>query len=140
MKYLKITTLDKGYSDPREVILHACFQCVENLINEHMFKKIDWTWCEYQQNVYNELMALHEWWTVTRPARVDPIDSVVGPEFNFDEHKKDQNVPWMCFKSEEDSKKWSAICLASNQWESDCDKEDDDMLRRLVAIRIGLWT
>ena len=141
MKILKIHTLEKGYADPREVVLHACFQCVENMINEDMFKNIDWTWDEYHRDFYKELIALHEWWTVTRPARVDPLDCVVGrPEFNFDEHKKDPNVPWMRFKSDEEAKAWREACLISDAWEESCNKEDDEMLHRLVNIRLGMWT
>ncbi len=61
---LKIESLDKGWQDKDNVLLHACFQllkdCVEkeNLLAGH----IDWNADEKHQKVKLELEKLYAWW------------------------------------------------------------------------------
>lgn len=132
MKVLKIRTLDKGYADPREVMLHACFQSLVDLIEEHMFDMIDWQWNEYHQHNYKEMMELYSWWVVKRPKRRDPLFDYHGPRpeiktgvIRFD----DPNLEG-----------WHKACELSNKFEEDCNNEDKEMLHRLVNIREAMLT
>lgn len=68
---------------------------------------------DYWENVRQEVRALREWWTVTRPAR-----------------NTDWFIPGM---PEEESR---AGFAQEDDWES----EDQDMYLRLAKIRRGLWT
>lgn len=142
-KHLTINTLEHGYHDPREMIIHAAFQILENFVKEPMFKKIDWQWNDYHKNIYNESMALYHWWKNIRPKRKDPLyaSDVKAPSWNFvpcEDSKFFERGPSDLTPEEE--AKWHKACEDSNQFEIDCDKEDAIMLQRLIAIREGLWT
>ncbi|MBP6430269.1 MAG: hypothetical protein KA319_00705 [Ferruginibacter sp.] len=62
---LKIKTLDKGWSDNDNIMLHACFgllaDCIENekLLSKKMF---DWDHNEKTKKEKTELKALYKWW------------------------------------------------------------------------------
>ena len=135
-KRLRIHTLESGYSDPREVLLHAAFQTLEDLIHEKMFKMVDWKWNETQSAIYDEWMALHEWWTKIRPNRKDPFDDPECPELDM---SQDMNG-FTLWKTDEEHAKWSEFAKKSSEWEEACNKEDDEMLHRLINTRLYMWT
>lgn len=142
MKVLKIRTLDKGYADPREVMLHACFQSLVDLIEERMFDRIDWQWNEYHQQNYKEMIELYNWWIVKRPNRKDPLlaEGVKSPDIDFTPAEEKgfflMNQRW---SSPEAQQRWNEVCKASQTFE-DCNNEDKEMLHRLVNIREDMWT
>jgi hypothetical protein len=134
MKTLKIRTLDSGYSDPREVILHAAFQCLVDLFEEHMFTMIDWRWNDDISKVYDEMQALYRWWIMERPnrAKKSPLDAYDGPKPSMD-------GGFFRFEGD-DLKGWREACDAENAFERACNEEDKEMLHRLINIREYLWT
>ena len=62
---LKIKTLDKGWSDNDNIMLHACFtlltDCIENekLLSKDQF---DWKHNEKTKEEKKELKFLYNWW------------------------------------------------------------------------------
>jgi len=75
MKRLKITTLDKGWHDKDEVLLHAAFQLLADFVEEEQPDKIvDWNADELHKSVWEEITGLYKWWTKTRPKRRSPLD------------------------------------------------------------------
>ena len=80
-RVLKITTLDKGWRDKDQVMLHACFQllcdCIEN---ENLFTgHVQWDHDEEHITAKKELLALYDWWKqrVERDKKGE-IDSIWG--------------------------------------------------------------
>jgi len=70
MKYLKITTLDKGWQDRDEILLHAAFQVlVDFMEGESPAEIIDWDADAVSKKAWDECNALYRWWTKIRPKR-----------------------------------------------------------------------
>ena len=58
MKHLKITTLDKGWHDKDEVLLHAAFQLLADFVEEERPEKIvDWEFDEQHKVAWAEITA-----------------------------------------------------------------------------------
>lgn len=129
---LKIKSLDSDYADPREVLLHAAFQVLVNFVEEPMFKMIDWHWNDYNKNIYNESVALYNWWTVDRPNRHDPISDIAEEDV--------PDLPNLGNRKDPRFKKWNDACDKSDRLELLWNAEDAMMLQRLIAIREGMWT
>ena len=86
MKRLKITTLDKGWHDKDEVLLHAAFQLLTDFVEKEQPDKIvDWGADELHQRAWEEITGLYKWWTETRPKRRSPLDDkkLKQPPFKF---------------------------------------------------------
>jgi hypothetical protein len=156
------TGLKPGYYDKDELMFHACF----NLLKDYVECELAWMECIFddeagkkygypsklsrffgggrhwrskeaglahldweinmepdqwgnnmveQKESAKEQLALYKWWTEVRPSRPDPYEDY--------EHK-------------------NALGLTNECWETEeaYDKEDDEMLNRLLKIRRHLWT
>ena len=142
MKTLKIQTLEKGWHDKDEILLHAAFQTlVDYMENEHPDKTVDWSWNEIHSKAWKEIISLYKWWTETRPARVDPLDDKklkIPP-------LKVEPIPGTKLRKpiEPDKKKYAAYYKAmgkSLKLEEKWFEEDQQNLHRLIEIRPFLWT
>ena len=59
MKRLKITTLDKGWYDKDEVLLHVAFQLLTDFVEQERPDKIvDWDFDEQHKAAWEEITAL----------------------------------------------------------------------------------
>ena len=75
MKCLRIDTLEKGWCDRDNVLLHAAFQVLVDFIEkEEPNKTIDWKWNKAHQKAWKEMDELYHWWTKERPKRESPIN------------------------------------------------------------------
>jgi len=88
-----------------------------------------------------EILKLYTWWKEERPLRLDPYDAAGASDFW---HKEDENE-CMCFlemldKPREDNKEYFEALDRASDIEQKYEKEDDEMLERLVKIRKHLWT
>jgi hypothetical protein len=86
MKILKIHTLEKGWHDRDEVLLHAAFQILVDFVEQEQPEKIiDWNATEDHRRVWKEIRSLYRWWTRTRLARHSPLDNeqLAGPPLRF---------------------------------------------------------
>lgn len=60
---LKIDTLNEGWSDKDNVMLHACFQLLMDCIEkEKLHELTDWNQSEQFQGAKKEIDTLVEWW------------------------------------------------------------------------------
>lgn len=84
-----------------------------------------------------EVLALYEWWTITRPNRPDPHEVSGFNKYygNLDDIEDILDRPKGL--TEEKSREMYSIM---NKIEEDYENEDTDMLVRLMKIRRGLWT
>jgi hypothetical protein len=61
---LKINSLTDSWHDKDEIILHACFQCLVDFIEQELP-----TAGEFDNDVWYEIIDLYQWWTVERGKR-----------------------------------------------------------------------
>jgi hypothetical protein len=88
-----------------------------------------------------EILALYKWWTVERPARPDPHDASGWTAICETRRQKDPD-DWLGWEDEtENERKDTTKALnIANQIEKQYDKEDEEMMIRLIKIRDSLWT
>ena len=87
MRYLKIRTLEKGWYDKDEELLHAAFQLLTDFIEQEKPDKIvDWNADESDRKAWKEIKSLCSWWKKERPARKSPPDDkrLKHPPFKFE--------------------------------------------------------
>lgn len=142
MKTFKIHTLEKGWCDKVEVLLHAAFQILVDFVEqERPGERIDWNSDELHAHAWKEIQELYRWWTKERPARKDPLDDkrLKIPEMEFKEIPGSEYLEMV----EPDRKKYAAYYRAlEKSWELEKQWEEEDQrnLHRLVDIRAALWT
>ena len=142
MKYLKIETLEKGWHDKDEILLHAAFQLLVDFVEkEDPGRIVNWNSDESHKRAWKEIRELYKWWKEKRPSRKGPLDD------------KKLKIPPMKFKKipgselsqlvEPDKKKHAKYYQAlKKHWrlEKKWEEEDQRNLHRLVEIRGFLWT
>ena len=142
MKRLKITTLDKGWHDKDEVLLHAAFQLLADFVEgERPEKIVDWDFDEQHKVAWAEITSLYKWWTKTRPKRRSPLDDkkLKRPPFKF------KKIPGSDMRElvTPDKKKYAAYYQALEEHarlENEWYEEDQRNLHRLIDVRGFLWT
>lgn len=98
----------------------------------------------YQAIRAQEILALYKWWTEVYPNRPDIYDASGWTEY-CDLKRKiygDKNLDWFCEdKTPEDLKEFGNQALTkSREIEEAYEKEDEEMMIRLIKIRGSLWT
>jgi hypothetical protein len=92
--------------------------------------------CDHQAVAAREILALYKWWVIDRPARKEI-------EYTSYDH---QGMGMLgCFDDDfdetaEDYQAHRASMDAASKQEEDWEKEDEEMLIRLIKIRKSLWT
>jgi len=87
-----------------------------------------------------EILDLYKWWTEVYPNRPDPHD-VSGWTAYCDAKREANNGKLFGSKETPELKKASSKALKSlRKIETDYEKEDEQMLIRLIKVRHGLWT
>jgi len=89
-----------------------------------------------------EIRELYYWWKNVYPNRPDPHDASGWSEFC--ERKRDNNdgrfLSWLEDRSEEEANESSRILEKCREIEDQYEKEDTEMLIRLIKVRHRLWT
>lgn len=83
-----------------------------------------------------EILDLYTWWTVTRPARPDPIE-VSGWSAYCDRRRAADPDDWIFSDNKEDT---GPMLDQMHQLEAKYEQEDEEMMIRLIRVRHGLWT
>ena len=88
-----------------------------------------------------EILDLYKWWTETYRNRPDPHDASGWTEYCEASRKAHGGkLSWRADKSPE-LKKMSKVALKKlHKIEADYEKEDEQMMIRLIKVRHGLWT
>ena len=142
MKYLKIKTLEKGWHDKDEVLLHAAFQILTDFIEQETPEEIvDWNSDELHKKAWKEIKSLYKWWKEIRPSRTSPLDekNLIAPPLKF----KKIPVSDLSEMVEPDKKKYAEYYRAlekDRKLETKWNEEDQRNLHRLIEIRGFLWT
>ena len=142
MRYLKIHTLEKGWYDKDEVLLHAAFQLLIDFIEQEKPDEIvDWNVDELHRKAWKEIKSLYNWWKKERPARKSPLDDnrLKRPPLKLEKILGSD----LCKMVEPDKKKYASYYRALGEhWklEQKWEEEDQCNLHRLIDIRKFLWT
>ena len=142
MRYLKIQTLEKGWYDKDQVLLHAAFQLLTDFVEQEKPNKIvDWNVDELHRKAWKEIKSLYNWWQKERPARKSPLDDtrLKHPPLKFEKIPGSDLYKMV----EPDKKKYARYYRAlRGHWklEQKWEKEDQHNLHRLIDIREFLWT
>ena len=145
MKRLNIHTLDKGWYDKDDVLLHAAFQLLTDFIErERPDQVVNYNHNEETRQRWAELQALYHWWTVVRPSRQDPLldpslktpPIETQPSYGSDGSiRYRQRIPY----NPADYPEYHQALVLSAQLEQAWFEEDQQHLHRLVDIRPYLW-
>jgi len=90
-----------------------------------------------------EILDIYTWWKITRPARPDPYEASGWSAWNDAQDVKRGDKPRRLFRSDRtaaERKESSRLFKLVGKIEAEYDKEDTDMMIRLVKIRNGMWT
>ncbi|MGR3179420.1 MAG: hypothetical protein ACUZ8E_15335 [Candidatus Anammoxibacter sp.] len=143
MKILKIHTLEKGWCDKDEILLHAMFQLLVDFVEQEKPDQIiDWNSDDLHKNAWKEIKSLYKWWKNIRPERKDPLDDkkIKHPPLKFEKIPGKEDYSRMV---EPDKKKYAKYYQAlkkSLKLEQKWEEEDQRNLHRLIDIRKFLWT
>lgn len=88
-----------------------------------------------------EILDLYTWWTQTRPARPDPYEASGWTAHC--EAMREKYGNGMSGWGKEDKKEKAQSTKAHkvlNKLEADYEKEDEELMIRLIKVRHGLWT
>lgn len=142
MKYLKIKTLEKGWHDKDEILLHAVFQVLTDFVEQERPEIIiDWNADERHKNAWREIKSLYKWWNEIRLARTSPLDDedLITPPLEF------KKIPGSDLSEmvEPDKEKYADYYRAlkkHQELEIEWYEEDQRNLHRVINIRHFLWT
>jgi hypothetical protein len=88
-----------------------------------------------------ELLALYKWWTEVYPNRPDAYDASGWTEYcEASRLSNGGKINWSSDKSPALKKQSSKAHKALQKLEADYEKEDTEMMIRLIKVRHGLWT
>ena len=94
-----------------------------------------------QAETATETLVLYYWWKDIRPARPDPHDASGWTELcNRRRSNVDADMWWIEDQTDDEKAETRSSLDICNKLEAEYDKEDEDMLIRLIKIRRGLWT
>jgi len=87
-----------------------------------------------------EEIELYNWWTVTRPARPDVYEASGWSSICDRNNKRDPDNIFGEDRNEEEKAQTSAALETIRKLEEEYEKEDEEMMIRLIKIRHHLWT
>ena len=94
----------------------------------------------YQAKAAKEILELYTWWTEVYPKRLDPHDAGGWTEYCENRRKSGYDFFDMDDKSPEEVEQCRIALDKSQEIEDAYNKEDEEMMIRLIKIRQSLWT
>lgn len=94
----------------------------------------------HQAITAQEVLALYRWWKYERPTRPDPMDASGWSAYCEQRRKNGNDFFDFEDKTPEEAEQCTTALNKSHEIEAAYDKEDEDMMIRLIKIRQGLWT
>lgn len=90
---LKIKSLSDGWCDKDAVLLHACFQVLNDFIHKEMLpmdKHLDWSGTEETQKARKEIEELDAWWQEWK--KIDRGHKTTSSEEDVADHLKENEM------------------------------------------------
>lgn len=142
MKFVRIATLEKGWHDTDELLLHASFQLLVDFIEkERPDQSIDWSWDETHRKTWKEIKRLYHWWKHVRPSRRSPLEDrkIKRPPFRTKKIAGSENLKLVPHDRKKYPEYYAALKLET-RLERKWFEEDQRNLHGLVEVRKFLWT
>lgn len=130
-----------GWCDRGHMILLAAFKLLVDYVEqEQPFERIEWDWSEPHRLAEQEIRELYRWWKTGRREEHEACDALVQgvgwtmqtkplPDGSVEYLGRTYDVP-------DGAERWAAYAKRSEE----LDEKDNEMLRRLIAVRGYLWT
>jgi hypothetical protein len=93
-----------------------------------------------QAQTAKELLELYRWWKYERPKRPDPMDASGWSDYCEQRRAKGHDFLDFQDKTPEEAEVSRIALDKSQEIENAYNKEDEEMLIRVIKIRQGLWT
>ena len=149
---LKLRYLKPGWTDKDEVLIHAMFEVLCRFLEDEPVDLVAWDADQYHAHAMEEMKFLYNWWK-KRQKREDD-NPIFKPGVEAPKIKTTPDKEWVNKKgkterllnvnfvhdSPEAEQIWDKACDDSFKWEEACYKEDEEMMKRLIAIRKFMWT
>lgn len=87
-----------------------------------------------------EILELYKWWTEERPLRVDPMEASGWSAFCESKRQAGGSVLDILDDDSDDRVDTTPMHNKMRELEDKYEKEDEDMMIRLIKIRSALWT
>ena len=87
-----------------------------------------------------EILALYTWWKVTRPARPDPYEVSGWHDYCLTIDRTNGSKGIFGKRTPDQKKTSSKLLKVLGKIEAANDKEDQDMMIRLIKVSKGMWT
>ena len=146
---IKLKRLDPGYYDADKLLMYFMFEIFEDFMKRQLtnpihvweytledFEHVDEDEAQKEVDVRNatwaEMNKIYDWW-IERPNRVRPKFPKLPKEWGA------LSVLNEDFEEEEKMKEWDKVRLQRIALDEQWDKEDEDMMIRLIKIRSVLW-
>ena len=94
----------------------------------------------HQAQAAREQLALYRWWKETRPNRPDPYDASGWTAICEEGRAQGYSIFSSSTQPAEYKQRLSAANVILHKLEEDYEREDEEMLMRLLKIRKSLWT
>lgn len=126
-----VQTCPPTWQDRSEFLLDAVMQILTDFVEkEKPFEMIDTT---YQTEVYESIDEIYRWWHVGRPAREAHRDDVLTRWHDSSRH---DGPAWDSTPSDRTKVLWQLL----QELDAAADREDEEMLIRVIKLRSHLWT
>jgi hypothetical protein len=97
----------------------------------------------WQAKSAKEIIELYNWWTVTYPNRPEPMEASGWSAYCDATRKENGDSILSMFREDKspEMKKWSEESIDRlHEMETAYEKEDEEMMIRLIKVRNSLWT
>lgn len=94
----------------------------------------------HQAVAAKEILDLYRWWRIERPKRPDPHDASGWTAYCNMRREKGYHLLDMEDKTPEEAEQCKTALDKSREMEEAFDREDEEMMIRLIKIRDSLWT
>ncbi len=138
---LKLQNLKKNseWCDKDQVLLYACFQLLVDFIEKEKPQNIvDYKNNKEQKKQWIELMALYRYWKRERPRlekKINKLTTIWARSRKTKHISSPDGLTGQEIVLKEDKRTWNILFRTENQFE----KQEDEMLQRLIKIRHHLW-
>ena len=131
-----------GWIDRDHAILLACFALLDDFMTKEYPGYVDWQADPETKRANTELHLLHFWWKHQRDRELQERDALFSQIHNWSKQQRKINEDQWIDQMNEHFEKMNEHPLREeydnvSAW---VDGRDDEMLKRLMAVRGYLWT
>ena len=136
---IRPATLEPGYYDPLDVMIHSNFHILKEFIDYEVSDgHVDWQATPQHQAFWAEANEILDWWNNIRPMRAEQLSI----DYPYPKGPEGSPSSWLFKKryyETEEYKAWTDIAAIRREHEVQFERDDEEYLIRLMKIRLFLW-